>query len=1243
MDEDVVEIENVENVCRLCLCTDEPRASVFGTDKQEEDSTAVPLAIKIQACLSIEISPTDKLSTLICEECVKSVNQWHTYRESCLRSQNKLQKWLTSHSKPEVVTIKGEPVDLDYEDHVEIISEVNKKQKSLNIPIHTVEEEGSETSDEQIQNVSDHVDEDEDGANNTEQQIEPETVPLMAEKETDKDESQRTEEQQQDPLSRPIKSEPLDDYDTDCTVELESAEDNELLLNPMALGGTKEDVVMEADSTQKSTGGAGGATHKKKLRRGPHTHFRGPRAFKQNNKNNGTENSESQNEEEEMVEDLEEELISMEKESPLTQVQQDIISQLKTFSCYKCQQSFNDRRSTLSHIRQHLPDLRPHTCIACLTQFSDRSMYQAHCSASFECAMKIALVEPKQGNERYFTCNMCLRSLQGRKELLSHLTKHSNKQYEEMISPARPPPKLKPMAPLPSPKDEASKSSPKSGPYKDGDPAHNHKCDLCGMIYRYRPNLIKHKALCTRLQPEVRTSYKCAHCSMTFLVFKKFHSHVTVNHKKKEFTCAICNSRFRSPSDFLSHHERHRVSAIRQTQHNSDKGPQNALLKERNGGADAKQSKTRAGGQKYTCALCNKAFSTRLELTEHRNLHLKVKIYSCAICRSMFSSAGALEIHMREHGIDDPNERNANISCVEYGSLDEDVRIENDSMNSSAVSSDAQGGYECEQCNRVLSSHANLRRHATIAHRNSKKYECTDCARIFTRKEMYEQHVQHEHKSSKSLFHCPECPKSFVFQTNFRYHFRTAHLEKSRDGYGCDICGKVFAEEASLKIHKGWHNRANSRFNTMLILGKQKNDSQKSAAESNSPERPARARKSFPNPPSQSPTKSPGSFQCQVCNDKFNDVTELRTHLWDVHCARNKPEKSISNDELQCELCTNVFPDKDILAAHMKWHKANPILNDVHKTYTCDVCNKSYSSKKVLWKHKRLHKATLVTSAKFQSLAKKPVNPFFCTICRKPFSSGQSLQRHKLNFHSDLQSQQSRAQSLHNSTRRLSLEEEPKFKRMKVEVDDSPPPPKLPPFAMDFAGEVKKKSFMCHLCRKIFPNMSVLYKHKQAVHKPHVRKNGLPECRPVTTEDGKFLCNVCSKEFPGLPNLRQHFTIKHKKIYDSDKYQCNVSSCDQQAPSEPAKEPYEPTHTNNMMFSCKLCDRYFFNKETMIDHIVNVHNTAYQPDNKTFHWEIDLTTYVVKGATGATCPRCNVKYPNNRAMKIHYVKIHENE
>ncbi|XP_071855823.1 uncharacterized protein [Bombus fervidus] len=1236
MDE-VVELQNMEDVCRLCLSTDEPKLSVFET----EDSP-VPIASKIQACLSIQILITDKLSTKICAQCIKNVNEWHIYKETCLRSQDKLHRWLEQHMQPNpvVVTIKNEPVDLDFcEDNVEVIYE------------------STNDSDLEATNLEENNNPLE--INDQDQQLPDDEVAL------DRDQPALTKD-----MDICIKSEPQDDYDTDCTIEIESVTGSELVLNPLS---SSEDRIMEADSTQKSN--ASTSASKKKVRRGPHTHFRGARVFKQkcvhcqinlhskysyakhmerfhSDKQNGSVNPLELEDEEELVEDLEDELMSMEKDAPLTQVQQNIISQLKTYSCYSCEQSFSDRRSTLFHIRQHMPDLRPHTCIACLTEFPDRSMYKVHCRASFECAMKIALVIPKQGLQKCFTCNMCLRSLPDRKQLLTHLSKHSDKQYEELVSPTRSPPKLKPVTPLPSLRQESPKKSLKGNrtlnipsPYKNGDPAHNHVCDLCGMIYRYKPNMLKHRDLCQRLSSDVRTSYRCVHCGMTYLVFKKFHSHLTLDHKKSDFICSECGSKFKSPSDYLEHHKEHsndlNKEGTSESKSNILKATQNISKPIKDW--DTFEAEVNAGklsdSNQYSCALCNLEFTTRAELMEHRNLHLKVKIYSCVICRSMFSSAGALEIHMKDHGIEDPNERNANISCVEYGAVQEDSQDSN-SVNVSAISDPSDKKNVCDMCGKIFSNSANLKRHIRNIHNVIRgNIICAHCRRTFKSKESHDRHLATDHpKIAKSIHQCSKCRKTFFFRANLNLHFETAHAQEL-GGHGCDICGKVFMEESSLKIHRSWHNRANSR----LSLRFMKKDVQKPLTQTKQEEffnssmtRPARARKSYPNLP---PAKPNGNFQCQVCSDKFNDVTELRTHLWDVHCARNKAEKSFSGDEFQCELCTNVFPDKETLDMHTQWHKAQPILDDVKKSdHVCDICGKLYSSKKILARHKKLHKSTVVAVAKLQSAGKNLASsPLLCTLCHKVFNSTRSLHRHRLNLHANIFNQQ--PEQVYNNARRLS-QEEPRSKKIKLEEED-----KRAPLPMD-AMSAGRKSVMCHVCRKFFANMSVLYKHKQLVHnKNHVNllqnlaKSYNIECIPLPSNDGKVLCNICYKKFSGVSNLRQHFTIKHK--HAPPKFACSVDGCKLTFPTPTIVKNHELSH-NSIIYSCTLCDRHVFNKAAMSDHLLTTHNTIYNAENsKNFHREMDLTKYVVEGAVDATCPQCKIKYPNNRAMKIHYFKFHE--
>ncbi|KAI4503826.1 hypothetical protein M0802_001229 [Mischocyttarus mexicanus] len=347
---DEVELLNVENVCRLCLTVEEPKSSIFQT---EDSSTAVPLVTKIQACLSLQILSTDKVSTLICSSCIDNVNQWYNYKEACFHSQDKLQKWLETHpqTNPVVVNIKEEPVDIDYFEDSSKLFESNSESSSY-VTNHTKSVGKFHCKGEaraggvQIDRTHD-LGKDKDFI----------TSPSSSSKNVSREDCRVDKEF----YSVLIKTEPEDDYDTDCTIEIESVTGTELLLNPMAVA-SKEDRIMEADSTQKSN--AITPNSRKKMKRGPHTHFRGTRVYKQkcthcqinlhskhsyvkhmerfhsNDCDNKDLSKLTSADEEELIEDVEDELTSMENDAPLTKVQQNIISQLKTFSCYSCQKNF---------------------------------------------------------------------------------------------------------------------------------------------------------------------------------------------------------------------------------------------------------------------------------------------------------------------------------------------------------------------------------------------------------------------------------------------------------------------------------------------------------------------------------------------------------------------------------------------------------------------------------------------------------------------------------------------------------------------------------------------------------------------------------------------------------------------------------------------------------------------------------------------------------------------------------------
>ncbi|XP_012256689.2 zinc finger protein Xfin-like [Athalia rosae] len=1361
--DDVVSIPNVENICRLCLSPDDPKSSIF-----DGDDSSVPLSCKIQACLAIQISSTDKLSTLICRRCITNVNQWHSYRESCLKAQDKLQQWQMQQMPIHTgLTIKQEPIDLDFEtDQIETITDpldMTHDEQNENDGVwalHITNEQSVQSEKEMEKQTKSEV-ACRRRTRSFGMPISPPTMPQESERNTTVSKPYCTIE---------VKDEPLQEDEYDSNIEIESVTGGEILPNPVAAICPTEDRVMEADSTQRSNSVT--FKTKKKVKRGPHTHLRNKHQFRKkcvfcqinlhskysygkhmerfhtplpeseqiDNKANlklaikqkaqstksqsaafqdehrfFTNNLQEENSadeltscnkdgDEEMIEDVEDEINKMDRnsETPLSQVQQNIIGQLKTYSCYSCKQVFPDRRTTLNHLRQHLPDLRPFTCVACLTQFSDRLIYKNHCYTSFECAMKIAIVEPKSGLEKYFTCNMCSKSVANRQELLNHLTsQHSDDQLanETPSSSNQTPAKMlrKDPTSTPAPLNWSHLHLP--GPYVNGNPAFNLPCSLCGMIYKHKRNLLDHQTICSQRPASERTSYACVHCRMTFLLFRKYTSHLYSVHSTSEITCSLCRKKFNTPTDFLVHHKKnHPLEGGQVDGERASVNQENSLKEWNDYEEELHTNESRSSRQKYSCALCGQEFPTRTELGEHRNLHLKVKIYSCVICRSMFSSAGALEVHMKDHGIEDPAEQSAHTSYVEYEGAEDTKDI---ALLDNSRDSNSESGETCNICNKSFTSSANRKRHIANVHKNSKnRRKCTECRRVFTKKNAFEYHVRTEHKHpSTSSITCPMCPQTFTTRRNLNLHYETTHINQVDALHECDICGKQFKEDLSLKIHRGWHTRKTHRLisdvkglnKSLPILQSQDifNDSTVSVP------KPARARKSFPNSP---PSKPKPQLQCQVCDDKFIDVGDLRKHLWDVHCSRNKNEKNYTTSDLQCELCTHTLPDKPSLERHLEWHVENPILSDSKngvkrkryytprdlRTYPCEICGNFYTSRRSLLRHQKLHKVSTTAATRFQATVKKPLaNQFPCNVCNKIFDTSIKLRKHRLyhlvnsaenkrdsivekpEFQCNLCSKYHTSKidlqlhSAKNCPYRSQETSGPRIKRRKIisTVESNAPvhfeQPKPVPVSSKSnfnlsVGWRMKKMWNCSLCLKSFLGRSTLYKHQMSVHgKDAFRRAALlakkkSVSKPLPSlESSRFPCTVCTKDFPTALSLKLHMSSLHK---DSKPKSCNI--CGKTFSSNVGIRNHMQTHSTST-YSCNLCQRLFRTRQAVYMHVRRQHPDEYlimEDEKSQLCSEIiskpEIPIPKTNVQTCFRCEYCDKSFDTNKGLRVHVKKSH---
>lgn len=280
------------------------------------------------------------------------------------------------------------------------------------------------------------------------------------------------------------------------------------------------------------------------------------------------------------------------------------------------------------------------------------------------------------------------------------------------------------------------------------------------------------------------------------------------------------------------------------------------------------------------------------------------------------------------------------------------------SIKKSQIAPRSTISYSCKMCGQDFTKRKDLQLH--IKEQNHlKQFSCHLCPKMFARSDHLKSHILRHTKPGKHL--CDQCDQRFKRADHLNYHKVNEHGKtislKDLRSYNkpstpksntqsrtiqCEVCGKSFVDERSLKQHNRVHS-SSARY--------QCEHCDKSFAQ-----------RSNLNIHTRSHTGAK-PYKCEVCGEGFNTSCKLKSHT----------RKHTGELPFVCHFCGKCFGENHLLKMHIRIHE------DL-KAYKCSHCGKSFNHSSTLKSHIRTH-----TGAK----------PFKCDICEEGFAQISSLKYHR--------------------------------------------------------------------------------------------------------------------------------------------------------------------------------------------------------------------------------------------------------
>ncbi|XP_044042797.1 zinc finger protein 16-like isoform X2 [Siniperca chuatsi] len=489
-----------------------------------------------------------------------------------------------------------------------------------------------------------------------------------------------------------------------------------------------------------------------------------------------------------------------------------------------------------------------------------------------------------------------------------------------------------------------------------------HDCPDCEKKFKFASSLIAHRVIHTGERP-----HRCNDCGRCFSFRQSLDRHRRTHKTGRKYDCVICGETFHSLSARTEHKQTHMEDGV------------------------------------YTCCQCNKKFNWELALARHLKIHTDDHNANklteshkdgqeVVICDENVSAALAgPDSHADDNGDRDPE--NADVQSSERPTSEPEGRIpELDNEDISQVKVRTSGRkrkptMKIQVINLQKCMTTKRRKEVTVANPPELKPLPFNCAEHSYGSSMVSSKDGDENGSS-AAFSCPKCSFHHPEETQVQQHTDKVHSVQTEDDkpltdeegrFSCPDCEKTFKFQSLLKAHQRIHtgeqpflcSQCGRRFSFKQSLERHKQTH-----------------------------KSGRKYECLICGEFFKTLVAQREHK----------STHMENGEYLCSECGRAFAWKSALVRHLKTHGEDA--DKVERSYKCPRCDLGFSCASYLNRHLQTHQEERVHTCNcgksfayraaltaHQRIHQKE-RPHICTQCGKGFLYKGGLLSH-MKIHSE--------------------------------------------------------------------------------------------------------------------------------------------------------------------------------------------------------------------------------------------------